>query len=412
MRLLRNGIVALSLLALVGTQACSSEETESGPGADAPGGGTSGGPTGGSNPTAPGGPNGTNGTGGTSGTGGPGEIPGQNAEDEGLIPAGSIWRKTTEWYRPVATAPIAEHSSEMIGALAKWGTTGFFQIDFSINVLDGKGASKVTIPPEDEADSDPVPIPAKGYIEGDFAYGACPDGEDCHLLVVDAPNNLLFEVYQAQKSGATWSGFLATWQLDKTYPRTNRGAGCSSADAAGLPIVPGLIGYKETKKGAISHALRFIIRNDYIRGVAGDRNRPNVVYPASHGSTAGNAAKGIPYGGRLRLKKTIAETDPRIKTPGAKALFRALQTYGMILADGGNIPLVAESVRVHKDASAAETWDDLLGPRDLGFLQPSDFEVLAIPKENPAGAAGWYATKAEYEAQLKKPLGCAEVVQP
>ena len=84
----------------------------------------------------------------------------------------------------------------------------------------------------------------------------------------------------------------------------------------------------------------------------------------------------------------------------------------MILADGGNIPLVAESVKVHQDANAAETWEGLLGPRDLGFLQPSDFEVIAIPKDNPAGAPGWYATKSEYEAQLQKPLGCVDVVQP
>ena len=84
----------------------------------------------------------------------------------------------------------------------------------------------------------------------------------------------------------------------------------------------------------------------------------------------------------------------------------------MILADGGNIPLVAESVRVYQDGSPAETWEGLLEPRDLGFLKPSDFEVIAIPKENPAGAAGWYQTKAEYEGQLTKPLGCAAVVQP
>ncbi len=202
------------------------------------------------------------------------------------------------------------------------------------------------------------------------------------------------------------------WQLDKTYPRTNRGLGCSSADAAGLPITPGLIGYRETKKGAINHALRFIIRNDYIRGSAGDRNTPNVVYPASHGSTAGASANGIPYGGRLRLKKTISADDARIPTPGARALLTALQTYGMILADGGNIPLVAESVRVHQDANPGETWDGLLEPRDLGFLRPSDFEVIAIPRENPAGAAGWYQTKADYQAQLTRPLGCAAVVQP
>ena len=257
-----------------------------------------------------------------------------------------------------------------------------------------------------------MPIPAKGSIEGDHAYGACPDGDDCHLISLDVGKSRLFEVYQAHKNGNAWTGSLALWKLDKVYPATNRGQGCTSGDAAGLPITPGLIGYKETKKGAINHALRFIIRNDYIRGVAGDRNTPNVVYPASHGSTAGNAATGTPYGGRLRLKKTISDTDPRITTPGGKAIVRALQKYGMILADGGDIPLVAESVKIYQDANAAETWDGLLLPRDLGFIKPSDFEVIAIPKNNPSGAAGWYETKADYVAQLKKPLGCAGLVQP
>ena len=347
---------------------------------------------------------------GSSGSSGPSGGP--VGADDGLIRTTSIWRTTTEWYRVIDTAPVAETSSEMIGALAQWGTTGVFQIDFSFNVLDGTGAPKVTIPPGDEADSDPVSIPTKGYIEGDHDYGDCPDGEDCHLLVVTPGENRLFEVYQAQNSGGAWRGFVTMWQLDKTYPRTNRGLGCSSADAAGLPITPGLIGYRETKKGAINHALRFIIRNDYIRGSAGDRNTPNVVYPASHGSTAGASANGIPYGGRLRLKKTVSADDARITTPGARALLTALQRYGMILADGGNIPLVAESVRVHQDANPGETWDGLLEPRDLGFLRPSDFEVIAIPRENPAGAAGWYQTKADYQAQLTRPLGCAAVVQP
>src|SRR5438067_1955043 len=115
----------------------------------------------------------------------------------------------------------------MIGALAQWGTNGIFQIDFSINVLDGTNApTKIKVAVQDEADDDPVPLPAKGYIEGDYAYGACPDGEDCHMLIVDAPNNLMYEIYQAQLSGSAWTGFQATWKLDKTYPRTNRGLGC------------------------------------------------------------------------------------------------------------------------------------------------------------------------------------------
>jgi hypothetical protein len=403
---------------LITTQACSSDDDSAltGGGDNGTSGGTSGtGGGGGGNGDGTSGGGGTSGgestsggqntSGGTSGSTS-GSTPGGGG-DQHLIPPGSTWRKTMEWYRAIDTAPVAEHSGQMIGALAQWGTTGIFQIDYGISVLDGTGAQKVRFPTQEETDSDPVPIPAKGYIEGDFGYSDCPAGEDCHLLVLDKGANRLFEIYQANKSGAQWNGFLATWKMDKNYPRTNRGLGCSSADAAGLPIVPGLIGYKETKAGAINHALRFIIRNEYIRSA------PNAVYPASHGTTAASSPGGVPYGGRLRLKKTITENDPRIKTPGAKALLRALQKYGMILADGGNIPLVAESVRVYKDANPAETWDGVLGPRDLGFIKPSDFEVIAIPKDNPSAPnAGWYQTRGDYEAQLEDPLGCRAIVQP
>jgi hypothetical protein len=84
----------------------------------------------------------------------------------------------------------------------------------------------------------------------------------------------------------------------------------------------------------------------------------------------------------------------------------------MILADGGNLPLVAESVRVHKDSDPSATWDGILSPQDLIWIQPSDFEVIGIPKDVPGGAPGWYSAKAEYEGQLKKPLGCNVAVQP
>ena len=84
----------------------------------------------------------------------------------------------------------------------------------------------------------------------------------------------------------------------------------------------------------------------------------------------------------------------------------------MIVADGGNIPLMAESDKLYKEANPAEGWTGILEATDLGALRPSDFEVVGIPKDIPTGAPGWYATKADYEAQLKKPLGCNGIVQP
>lgn len=302
----------------------------------------------------------------------------------------------------------------MLQALVRWGETGVFQVDFSFVVLDGTGAPNVAFPLAEEADDVPVPVPTKGYIEGNYTYDACPVGtDDCHMLVLVPGSQRLYETYQTRRNGATWEGSVTLWKLDKLYPRSNRGQGCTSADAAGMAITPGLLGYRETKAGTIGHALRLVIRNEYIRGKAGDKNVPNVAYPASHGSTAGSAATGLPYGARLRLKPSVKEDDPRFKSAGAKAILRALHKYGMIVADGGNIPLMAESDRIYKDADSKETWEGTLGPRDLDGILPSDFEVIAIPKDRPGGSVGgFYQTKTDYEAELKKPLGCTSIVQP
>ena len=357
----------------------------------------------------------TSGDGGGPGDGGTG--PGTDGSTpvdtgNGLLPANAGWKTSSEWYRSIENAPVAEHSAAMIGGIPQWGKTGVFQIDFSFIVLDGAGAPTVKFPVNDEADDVPVPVPARGYIEGGYNYPDCPtDQEDCHLLVVHRPRGQLFEVYTARNNGGAWEGSVAWWQFNKTYPRTARGQGCTSADAAGMAITPGLIGYKETKAGSIEHALRLVLRNDFIRG-AKSRDFPMVAYPATHGSTATSSATSVPYGARLRLKASVRESDPRFASPGAKAILKALHTYGMIVADGGNIPLMAESDKLYKEANPAEGWTGILEATDLGALRPSDFEVVGIPKDIPTGAPGWYATKADYEAQLKKPLGCNGIVQP
>ena len=401
MRFLGVGFAAL----LISCSSCGGEDAKNPASSSSSGNATSSG-GGGGNTTSSGGT-------GTSSSGG-GTVVDPAKPDEGLIPNTSVWRTKSEWYRTIDGAPVAEHSGEMITAVKTWGKNDVFQIDFSFNVLDGTGGTPTNFPDGEEADNGvAVPVPAKGYVEGDHAYPDCPEGDDCHMLIVDRTNNRLFELYQVRKTGTTWNGELALWKLDKAYPRSNRGQGCTSADAAGMAITPGLIGYRETKKGEIRHALRFIIQNEYIRGEKGNKNVPNNVYPASHGSTAGAAATGVPYGARLRLKTLIPDTDPRLKSPGARAVAKALRVYGMILSDGGNLPLVAESAKVAHDADATATWEGLLAPRDLQFLRPGDFEVVAIPKGDPSQPdAGWYQSKADYNGQLHKPLGCDVIVQP
>src|SRR5258705_5020388 len=121
------------LLVLGHAFACSSADAPSGePGGNPPAGnggntGTPGSGTPGNGETP--GTGGTPGNGGTPGTGG--------APDDAIVPTDSVWRSTSEWYRAIDSAPVAEASPEMIGALAKWGQTGVFQIDFSFNILSG-----------------------------------------------------------------------------------------------------------------------------------------------------------------------------------------------------------------------------------------------------------------------------------
>src|SRR5205814_1614939 len=119
------------------------------------------------------------------------------------------------------------------------------------------------------------------------------------------------------------------------YPPSGRGDQCTSADAAGYPIAALLFTADEVKAGHIDHAIRFILPNDHMR--------PGFyVHPATHSTNVTGAATSIPYGAHLRLKNTAAvEAKIQALTPGARVVARAMQKYGMFLADGGNIALTA-----------------------------------------------------------------------
>jgi serine/threonine-protein kinase len=129
----------------------------------------------------------------------------------------------------------------------------------------------------------------------------------------------------------------------------------------------GLIGVRETRAGAIKHALRFILPNSQIR------KGPSFVAPASHGTSATSSSAGPPYGTRLRLKPAALA---KVTSAGGKVVAQALATYGMILADGGNDALTAEDDRFEKAKDPTMTWTGLLARGDLSPLKPGDFEVV------------------------------------
>jgi len=198
-----------------------------------------------------------------------------------------------------------------------------------------------------ESDRVPYPIPKTVHIEG----GSRSTG-DRHALLVDKSSCRLYELYNLHHTRRGWTaGSGATWSLssDKLRP-----AGWTSADAAGLPIFAGLARWDEVSAGVIDHALRF----------TAPATRRAYVYPARHFASSSTSASLPPMGLRVRLKASV---DISKFPPQARVVLKALQVYGMILADNGSPWYVSGAPNAH--------WsnDDL---HSLSRLTGADFEVV------------------------------------
>jgi hypothetical protein len=206
----------------------------------------------------------------------------------------------------------------------------------------------------------PIPVAARTqpkWIEGGNP-GGCNDS-DCHMLLVDRDNRILFELYQAHWNVDHWeAGSGAVFPLDSDARRPE---GWTSADAAGLAILPGLVRYDEVfGPDPIRHAFRFTVR---------DSN--GHVYPASHDAGSNPAAP--PLGTRLRLK---ANVDMSGYPPEVQKIFQAMKTYGLILADNGS--------DMYVQGTYDTRWNnDVLNPA-FGSLTAADFEVVQLGWKGPA----------------------------
>jgi serine/threonine-protein kinase len=295
--------------------------------------------------------------------------PGGGSASGGAPAPGAYFPAGSPWYQDVSSAPLDSQSAAVIRYLdgAGWGL-GRMQIDFGIEVLEAPAgtALRAFVPTDDfytpDCDRDPVPVPPGGALEGEDGYECRSDG-DCHLIVVDRSRNRLHEMWRADIRGDSFlGGCQAVWDMTRVYPPSGRGEQCTSADAAGYPMAPLLFSADEVAAGSIPHAIRFVLPNSRIR-------RGEYVHPATHGtpSTSG-PGDAPPYGARLRLRRDY----PVDSLPaGARVVARAMQTYGMFLADGGQVTLTARS-----DRFTTRKWDGLLGPRDLQALRPADFEMV------------------------------------
>jgi hypothetical protein len=269
-----------------------------------------------------------------------------------------IFPKSNPWNQRVDHLPVAANSDAIVNAI---GAGGSVHADFGSGLWEGapigipitvvgkrQPKKRVAFEYAGESDKGPYPIPRNVKIEG----GRASDG-DRHAIIVDRSSCRLYELFALYPDGrGGWrAGSGAIWNL-----RSNklRPAGWTSADAAGLAILPGLARYDEVKRGVIDHALRFTVR----------RTRRAYVFPARHYASDSNDPNLPPMGLRLRLKASFDVSGfPR----QARIVLVALKRYGMLVSDNGSSWYIT--------GAPDPRWsNDQL--HTLGRVKGSDFEVV------------------------------------
>jgi hypothetical protein len=253
------------------------------------------------------------------------------------------------WNRRVDSLPVAANSATLINTIGA-GSRGhpdfgeYLGYGIPVNIVDSSTPrSSVSFTWPDESDAGPYPIPPSPRIEG---------GSDRHILMWDLEACRLYELFAAHRSSSGWqAGSGAIWNLRSNALRPD---GWTSADAAGLPILAGLVRYEEVAAGAINHAIRF----------TAPVTRDAHIYPARHHAGAGSSSSLPPMGTRVRLKAGFDMAD---YSPRMRVILVAMQRYGMILADNGSPWYFSGASDIR--------WDDE-ELNQLKQLRGSDFEVV------------------------------------
>lgn len=271
-----------------------------------------------------------------------------------VLPADNIWNV------PVDAFPVDPDSDTYIATI---GAATNVHPDFGtvwdgapigipwVSVPGSQPVVPVTFTYSDESDPGPYPIPPDAPIEG----GPESDG-DRHVLVVDRDRCILYEMFYAfpQNDGASWTaGSGAVFDLGSNALRT---AGWTSADAAGLPLLPGLVRYEEVMAGEIRHALRF----------TAPQTRKAYVWPARHFASSLTGPEYPPMGQRFRLR---GDFDISGFSAPVQVILIALKKYGMMLADNG-APWYISGV-------PNPAWDDDM-LRELRQIVGADFEAVDV----------------------------------
>ncbi|MDB5133794.1 MAG: hypothetical protein JWP37_397 [Mucilaginibacter sp.] len=275
----------------------------------------------------------------------------------------SIFPADNSWNQDISASAVDPYSSQIIALIGTshlkadfgsglWdnapvgipfvvvcGSQPKIKVTFRANAYDGNYGS--------ESDAGPYPIPSNAPIEG--------NGQgDSHVLVVDKDNKMLYELYNASVSGGKWSassGAIYNLASDQFRP-----AGWTSADAAGLPIFPGLVKYDEIVKGAINHPIQFTLSSSNVK--------PAYIAPARHSVNSSGGPYSLPFGAKIRLK---ASFDISVYPAHIQIILKAMKKYGLILADIGS--------NMYISGAPDSRWnnDEL---QKLGSIAASNFEVV------------------------------------
>lgn len=280
-----------------------------------------------------------------------------DAENIQIFPSDNAWNKD------ISSSPVDPYSDQIIAGFASSSIKADFgsglwdnapigipfvavcsnqpkiNVTFRANGNDGNYG--------DESDKGPYAIPLTAPIEGNGTG-------DSHVIAVDKENDILYELYNASVNGNHWEASSgAIFNLKSNALRTE---GWTSADAAGLPIFPGLVRYDEVLKGSIDHAIRFTLAKSNVK--------PAYIAPARHKVNSSGGLYSLPFGAKIRLKKNV---DISGYSARLQVILNAMKKYGLILADIGS--------NMYISGAPDQRWDnDEL--QKLGKIKASSFEVV------------------------------------
>jgi len=274
------------------------------------------------------------------------------------------------WNTDISAAPLDPNSDALIASI---GLGVGLHPDFGAGLLNGApiGIPYVVVGGAQpgvavnfnayasESDAGPYPVPADAPVEGGAALS---NTGDRHVLVIDRDHDRLYELFSASiNPDGSWDAACgAVFHLDSDTVRPTAQPGWTSADAAGLPIFPGLARYEEAAlgPGGIRHALRFTVQ----------RTRKAWVPPASHWASTNTSANLPPMGMRVRLK--AGYTIPPTFSTVTRALLTAMKTYGMIVADNGSNWFIS--------GAPDDRWDNNALVNELRQVTGAAFEVVRM----------------------------------